>query len=246
MEKPEVSPKLQRVTIAATQLAGAEIALAPSQEHYLRRVLRLPAGSHFIATTGSGRAWLARMAETGMAQILAEVEQQGRELPVPVTAIVALPKGSGFEAIVRAGTELGANAFVPVLTARTLLKPAASKLGRWQRIATEAAEQSEREYVPAIAAPTPFATAIAAPELQAPKGQRYLCVARQDVPHLGRLVRADGPIVIATGCEGGWTEAEIAAAMAAGFTPATLGKRVLRAVTAPLAALAAISVVLEG
>ena len=137
-------------------------------------------------------------------------------------------------------------AFVPVIATRTLLKPSANKLARWQRIAMEAAEQSEREFVPQVLAPVAFREAITKPQLQAPGTQLFIGVTRQDAPHLGQVARATGPISIATGCEGGWTEAELAAAIAVGFAPVTLGKRILRAVTAPIAALAVLSAVLGG
>lgn len=241
----EISHKLQRVVIAPEQLTGTEIVLSADRQHYLQRVLRLSPGARFIAMTGRGQAWLSQLGEAGTARIVTEISWQS-ELPVPVTAIVALPKGSGFEEIIRAGTELGASSFLPALSARTLLKPSTSKLARWQRIAMEAAEQSERECVPEIIAPIAFDAAIGLPDWQTPGIQRYICVARQDAPHLGRRVRTDGPIVMATGCEGGWTDGELEAAIAAGFVPVTLGKRILRAVTAPIAALAAISVALEG
>lgn len=241
----EVSHKLQRITIAAEQLQGEKIALGADRWHYLVRVLRLQVGDRFIAMTGMGQAWLAQLGAGGEAQILEAIAQRN-ELPVAITAIVALPKGQGFDDIVRAGTELGATTFVPVIAARTLLKPNSNKLERWRRIATEAAEQSERAWVPEVRAPISFEAALAVARLQAPEAQRFICIARQDVSHLGRIARTTGSITVATGCEGGWTEAEIAAAIAAGFEPVALGRRILRAVTAPIAALAALSVALEG
>ena len=241
----DASYKLQRVTIAAAQLHGKVITLSPEQQHYLLRVLRLQVEDRFIAMTGKGQAWLVRLSAIETAQIIEEIEQRS-ELPIAITAIVALPKGGGFDDIVRAGTELGASAFVPVIAARTLLKPSLNKLERWRRIAIEAAEQSEREFVPQVSAPVAFEEAIADPHLRAPGGQLFIGVARQDAPHLRRVARATGPIAIATGCEGGWTQAELEAAIAAGFEPVTLGRRVLRAVTAPVAALAVLSAVLEG
>ncbi|MEO0947274.1 MAG: 16S rRNA (uracil(1498)-N(3))-methyltransferase [Cyanobacteria bacterium J06641_5] len=241
----ELSHKIQRVTIATAQLHKESITLSTEQKHYLLRVLRLQAKDRFVATTGNGRAWLAQLNESGTAQVVEEIEQRS-ELPVAITAIVALPKGGGFEDILRAGTELGASAFVPIIAARTLLKPNTNKLERWRRIATEAAEQSERGITPQVSAPMAFREAIAAPQLHIPEAQLFICVARQDTPHLGQVAQTTGPIAIATGCEGGWTEAELEAAIATGFKPVTLGRRILRAVTAPIAALAVLAAVLEG
>lgn len=227
-----------------TQFQGETIALNSEQQHYLFRVLRLRTGNRFIAMTGAGQTWLAQLNGIGTAQILEAIEHRS-ELPIAITAIVALPKGGGFDDIVRVGTELGASTFVPAIAARTLLKPSPSKLERWRRIATEAAEQSEREYVPQVSAPVAFREAIAAPDLRSPGTQLFICAARQDAPHLGQVARATGPIAVATGCEGGWTDAELEAAIAAGFESVTLGRRILRAVTAPVAALAVLSALLE-
>lgn len=145
-----------------------------------------------------------------------------------------------------------------------------TKHDRWQRIAQEAAEQCERREIPQIAAPQAWAIALTT---LPPSPYRYLCVARsladlsphwadrpptpslfsclqQDFSRQQDLApgidRRDRPLVtLAIGPEGGWTVAEIKAAIAIGFTPVSLGPRILRAVTAPLVALAQIEAAIE-
>ena len=97
---------------------------------------------------GSGQTWLAQL-DQDQANLLNPLTESG-ELSTQVTLLVALPKGSGFEEIIRPCTELGVSHFIPVISDRTLLKPSPQKLERWQRIAQEAAEQSERQRVPTI------------------------------------------------------------------------------------------------
>jgi 16S rRNA (uracil1498-N3)-methyltransferase len=138
--------------------------------------------------------------------------------------------------VVRQTTELGVSTLQPVISDRTLHQPNPKKLDRWQRIAAEATEQSERLLLPQILPPLPWRDYLK----QAIEGNRWICVARGDAPHLLAVAQASDPTipaVIAIGPEGGWTAAEVEGAIAAGFQPVSLGPHILRAVTAPLAAL---------
>jgi 16S rRNA (uracil1498-N3)-methyltransferase len=232
-----------RLTIALPQIHQDQIDLTPQQQHYLLRVLRLKNGDRFIAMDGQGKGWIAQI-EAARASIIEPIAID-TELPVAVTLITALPKGSGYEQVIRCCTELGVTTFFPIKSDRTIIKPSDNKVQRWRKIATEAAEQSERQIVPAILDPRAFTDAIAQTEIETDK---YICVARHQVTPLAHCLRQKPTknLVIATGCEGGWTEGEIEAAMAAGYQPVTLGRRILRAVTAPIVALSLVASNLEG
>lgn len=233
--------QLQRIAIALSQLQQNQILLTPQQQHYLNRVLRLQKGDRFIAMDGMGKWWLAQL-KGEEAQILETLTVE-TELPVSITLMVALPKGNGFDEVVRCCTELGVACIAPVLSDRTLLNPSPQKLERWRRIASEAAEQSERSFVPTILEPVSFDAALSLFATQ----QKYICEGRGNYPHLKTYVHNQGQmsIVIATGPEGGWTENEIDNAIKAGFQPVSLGRRILRAVTAPIVALSLISAASE-
>jgi 16S rRNA (uracil1498-N3)-methyltransferase len=246
--------QLQRIAIAPSQLQSGKISLTQYQQHYLERVLRLREGDRFIAIDGVGKWWLAQL--TGeQAQVLEPLEVQ-TELPVSITLMVALPKGNGFDEVVRCCTELGVSCIAPVVSDRTLLNPSPQKLERWRRIATEAAEQSERSFVPAILEPVVFSTALSTVINQESfaNNQQYICEARGEYPHLLNCLRGQPQmtndqgqmtIVIATGPEGGWTDKEIENAIKVGFQPVSLGKRILRAITAPIVALSTVAAELE-
>ncbi|MEC4984982.1 MAG: 16S rRNA (uracil(1498)-N(3))-methyltransferase [Oscillatoria sp. PMC 1068.18] len=230
---------MQRLVINSTQRENNQIALTNEQLHYLKRVLRLGEGDRFLAMDGEGKSWLVAIAADS-AIILEELLSQ-TELSVNCTLLVALPKGNGFDEIVRCSTELGVSKIIPVNSDRTLLKPSPNKLLRWRRIATEAAEQSERQFVPKISQPLDFATAVkVVAEENTP---RYLSVARGNNPHLLHclLDQKATQIVIATGPEGGWTPTEIELAKTAGFQPVSLGRRILRAITAPVFAISLVA-----
>ncbi|MBW4560497.1 MAG: 16S rRNA (uracil(1498)-N(3))-methyltransferase [Mojavia pulchra JT2-VF2] len=232
--------QLQRIAIAPSQFQQEQILLTKEQQHYLVRVLRLREGDRFIAMDGKGKWWLAQL-ETEQAQIL-EPLTITTELPVTITLLAALPKGNGFDEVVRCCTELGVAKIAPVLSDRTLLNPSPQKLERWRRIAAEAAEQSERSFVPTILEPVAFSSAITAGVAD----HRYICEARGEYPHLKDVIHpVSTEILIATGPEGGWTEKEIESAIAAGFQAVSLGRRILRAVTAPVVALSIITVACE-
>ncbi|WP_017652165.1 16S rRNA (uracil(1498)-N(3))-methyltransferase [Fortiea contorta] len=238
--------QLQRIAIAPAQLQQERILLTPEQQHYLVRVLRLREGDRFIAMDGLGKWWLTQLVGT-QGQVLAPLQIQ-TELPVSITLMVALPKGNGFDEIVRISTELGVTNIAPVLSDRTLLNPSPQKLERWRRIAIEAAEQSERACVPTVLEPVTFSTGLSATVTQLSSQQKYICEARGNYPHLRACLDKDKEskmVVIATGPEGGWTPTEIENAIAHGFQPASLGRRVLRAVTAPIVALSLITAAYE-
>ena len=234
-------PQLQRLAIAPSQLQNQQILLTTQQKHYLGNVLRLREDDRFIAMDGQGHWWLAVL-KRAEAQILESISVQ-TELAVSITLMVALPKGNAFDEVVRYCTELGVACIAPVLSDRTLLNPSVQKLERWRRIAKEAAEQSERSFVPAILEPVPFATSF---EVHTAT-HRYLCVARSTVPHLKDAISSvtTTEILIATGPEGGWTASELECAQAAGFQLVSLGRRILRAVTAPIVALSLVAAAFE-
>ncbi|MGB3637938.1 MAG: 16S rRNA (uracil(1498)-N(3))-methyltransferase [Rivularia sp. (in: cyanobacteria)] len=232
---------MQRIAINPDQIQDKQITLTSQQQHYLYRVLRLQKGDKFIAMDGMGKWWLSQLDNTN-ALILQQLTVE-TELPIAVTLMVALPKGNGFDDIVRCCTELGVTCIAPVISDRTLLKPSSQKLERWHRIAREAAEQSERTKVPQILEPVAFNKSV----VSFTNFEKYICVARGDSPHLLQCLQNQDnkQVVIATGAEGGWTEKEVGIALQNGFKMASLGRRILRAVTAPIVVMSLISAVSE-
>lgn len=236
--------KLQRIAVAPDQVSGQTLQLTPEQQHYLNRVLRLKVGDRFITIRELGW-WLAELESSETACLLEPIARQ-TDLPVAVTLIMALPK-TGMDDLVRQVTELGVAQIAPVISDRTLLYPSPQKLDRWRRIAQEAAEQSERQSIPVILDPVPFADSLRA---HSQKSQGYICLARGNPPSLLTHLQQQSlasltSLSIAIGCEGGWTTGEIEQAIAAGLIPVSLGRRVLRSVTAPITALSIVAAVFE-
>lgn len=236
---------LQRVVIAPEQRQGQHISLTSAQQRYLRRVLRLNQGDRFVALDGQGGQWLAELVDEPLAALVEALEAPAAAAP-EITLLAALPKGSGFDEVVRQVTELGVSRIWPVISDRTLMRPSDQKLERWQRIAAEATEQCERLTTPEIRAPLRWQTALEALRQEQPTAAAYLCVTRRECPHLLMQLQQDQPsaVAVAIGPEGGWTDAEVAAALALGWRSVSLGQSILRAITAPTVALSLIGAVL--
>jgi 16S rRNA (uracil1498-N3)-methyltransferase len=236
-------PHYQRLVIDPSQKQDQLITFTKPQQHYLYRVLRLQGGDQVIVLDGLGGSWLVIMtgAGEGMGEIL-ELWEVNHELPIAITLIVALPK-NGFDEVVYQATELGVGRVIPMISDRTLLRPSPQKVQRWRSIAQEATEQSERQIVPQIVDPVSFRQGL---ELTADLSHKYICTPRQNAPSLSHLLaelklEAIKELVVLTGCEGGFTEQEVEGAIDQKFQSVSLGKTILRAVTAPIVALALIA-----
>jgi 16S rRNA (uracil1498-N3)-methyltransferase len=249
--------RLQRVTLQAHQVSpllqiNSAIALTPEQRHYLCNVLRLESASEFIALDRQGGWWLANLSEElDTAKVIAKLENNS-ELSAQITLGIAMPKGSNIESVIRQTTELGVRQIVPLFSDRTIIKSGTEignqKRDRWQRIAEEAAELSMRTYVPEINTPATLTSWFEHLAKSASPSLKYICVINPGAKHLLTSLQSmenSGQIVIATGCEGGWTTREEEMAIASGFVPVSLGDRVLSAVTAPVLALSIVGAFLD-
>jgi 16S rRNA (uracil1498-N3)-methyltransferase len=251
-------PRWQRLVLSPQQvcqgLEVGKVSLTPEQRHYLAHVLRLTGGDSFLAIAQQEQQWwqMCLSADLQWGMISGTVPNL-RELTVDVQLAIALPKGAVMDQIIPAVSQLGVSRVIPIYSDRTILQPkhplSSHKLQRWQRLAEEASELSLRSVVPQICPPVPFAQLIT----QCTSSHRYIAVT-QPAQHLltlwhkqfaTALPAAIDQVTIATGCEGGWTEQEMALAQQNGFVAVSLGDRILSASTAPVVALALINGVIE-
>ncbi|MCS7293255.1 MAG: 16S rRNA (uracil(1498)-N(3))-methyltransferase [Gloeomargarita sp. SKYBB_i_bin120] len=227
----------QRLAIQPQQIQDQQVQLTPGQRHYLERVLRLRTGDSFIAMDGQGHWWLAQLTGPSRAQI-GEPLPVDCELPAPVALLMGIPKGDGIEQVIRQTTELGVRQIIPLLTERTQVHPSPARHQRWQRIATEAAEQSWRQWIPRIAPAQSLADAWS----QVATMRCLVCALDTNAPHLRDVLGPEPePLALCIGPEGGWSDTEMAWFRAQGATLVSLGRRVLRSVTAPVVALALVA-----
>ena len=175
-----------------------------------------------------------------LVRVVSEQECQN-EPSIQVTLFAALTKGDKMEHVIQKAVELGASAIVPVLTDRCVSRPDAKsadkKQQRYQKIASQAAMQSRRAIIPTVA---PVSDLKAVSAMLADFDTIILFYEGGGEPLRTLLSPDDKKIAVFTGCEGGFEEKEVAFLTSCGARTATLGKRILRAETAPLAALTAI------
>lgn len=226
------------------------VPLTPDQAHYLRNVLRREAGAELKLFNARDGEFSARLAEIGKKGAAAAIDARLRapQAEPDIQLLVSPVKRSAMELIVQKGTELGAAAFIPVMTDRT--NADRLRIDRLQAIALEAAEQCDRLSVPEVRAPAKLAeTLLRWDETRV----LYFCDEAGDDPSKewgGRNGRAApfldvaragraGPAAILIGPEGGFTPDERNWLRALPFVrAATLGPRILRADTAAIVSLA--------
>jgi len=231
---------------------GSTLDLPPAAARHVQ-VLRLQPGAPLRLFDGRGGEALASVLGIGRRDVQARLEAFDpveRELPLAVTLAVGVPANDRMDALIEKATELGAAAIVPLVCERSVLRLEGDRADRrqvhWQAVAVAACEQCGRNRVPAVAPLTALPAWLRAAAASRPGGQEAgassWLLSPQAATTLPRawtaLHRAPAAATLLSGPEGGLTAAEEALAGAAGFRPVGLGGRILRADTAPLAALA--------
>jgi 16S rRNA (uracil1498-N3)-methyltransferase len=219
--------------------------------HHLVHVLRIRDAERIVLAGADGREAGVALTHVAADEVRGDVGEPVVRAPGPrVTLMQALTKRERMELVVQKATELGVAEIVPVVTARTIVKldegKASRRAERWQRIAEEAAKQSQRAFVPPVREP------IALSEL--PKlFERFAIVLvpweeeAASAPGIGEALRAVGfaagtvtppSVAVVIGPEGGLEEAEVALLVSRGAVTVSLGDTVLRTETAGIVAVA--------
>ncbi len=231
-----------RLLVPLPEHAPSEVTLSGDRRHYLLHVLRLAEGDALEVFDGAGRAFDARVAAVEPETVrLTLGEARSTPAARAVHILQGLPKGDKLEWVLQKGTELGAAAFHPVATLRSVVKldpkRAEDRTSRWMKIVEEAARQCRRNDVPLVHPPRPLVEAARA---LAPGTLLLVLDEEESAAPLGELFRASAPgtpVALVIGPEGGLAREEVSALQALGARPVTLGRRILRTETAALAAL---------
>jgi len=227
----------QRLVVDPSQIQEQVVTLTPAQAHYLHHVLRLKPTDPLWILDGHGHRWQAQLGGDRTTVQLLDAHGGHSELATEIILCLALLKTATFEQVLQQATELGVRQIIPIRTARSLLQPSANKYQRWRRILQEAAEQSERLYVPTITDP------LTVPAMVEVAPQGYIGSLRATTLFADYLagMNFNAPIAVAIGPEGGWTTPELDLVLSAGWQEFSLGRRTLRAVTAAIATLSLLS-----
>lgn len=223
------------------RIRGETLILTGENAAHIAKSLRMHPGEILTLSDANGidceGKILSVAPDTVMVEVL-ETRQNTSEPSVSVTLYQALPKVGKFETIVQKAVELGVTRIVPILTSRCVSRPdeksMSKKLERYNKVALEAAKQSGRGMIPAVAPLETYEGILA----KFPEYDRVVLFYEEGGEHLGKIVPASVQrAAVIIGSEGGFSKEEVEKAVSAGAVTATLGPRILRCETAPIAAL---------
>lgn len=218
--------------------------IAGEDGKHIAKSLRMKVGEHLTLCNGQGVDFHCIISSIENDQVTVRVQSSAPTISEPTVAVTlyqGLPKSDKMDSVVQKSVEMGVTRIVPVLTSRCVSRPdeksTLKKVERWQKIAIEAAKQSGRGILPTVAPVMSFSTAMR----QAAKQSTVLFFYEGGGDSLHQLVdKQCTSYSIFIGPEGGFAKEEVTLAMEQGAKKATLGPRILRTETAPVAALAAI------
>lgn len=224
-----------------TRLSSGQLLALPPGPARHAQVLRLQPGEVVTLFNGEGGQWCATIERMGRSDVDVRVTQHDeveREPEIAVHLAIGMPANERMDWFVEKATELGVASIQPLGTARAIVRLAGEraqkKQAHWQAIAEAACEQNGRNRVPVVREPLAFADWLAQPS---PEAKFVLSVAFPAQRLANTLLAGKTECVVLSGPEGGLDAREEQLAIDAGFAPISLGPRVLRAETAPLAAL---------
>lgn len=227
---------------SAQPISGEQVTLDGQEAHHLLHVMRAKAGERVTLFDGSGAEFVAEIAKCGRSDVdvrVLERREVDRELAFELVVGVSLPKGDRQKWLVEKLTELGVTEMVPLETERGVAQPTDSAMERLERGVIEAAKQCGRNRLMRLAKPQAWLEWVGA-ETHGAESRRLIAHpsgAALAVQNLSVAV----PTRIVVGPEGGFSDAEFAAAMGVGWQSVDLGPRILRVETAAVALAAVVA-----
>lgn len=230
--------RIPRIFTGQTLITGELIQLEEAASHHLGKVLRMQAGRELMLFNGTGGEFAGVIQEVTkkyVAVSIAEHLADNRESPLQLELAIGISRGERFEWVLQKATELGVTKITPLITERTEVKTGGDRqekmLDRWQHIIISACEQCQRNLLPELSAPVTISD-----WLNTVNADLRFVLHHRDSKTLPAEQKPQS-VSLLIGPEGGLSESEIAQAQAKEFTALTLGPRVLRTETAPVAAI---------
>jgi 16S rRNA (uracil1498-N3)-methyltransferase len=253
-------PRTPRFFISPDQVIGATITVSGEDVRHIATVLRMKPGELLTLCDGQGTEYTVKITQVGRSELKTELMNTSqREIHYPrVTLGQGLPKSDKMDFIVQKATELGVSSIVPLITERTIvkIKDEEKRIVRWQKIAREAAMQSERPDIPSVEGIRTFIDFLRglsnppSPPLEkgdkggfSPSDTLLLLPWEEGTQSIKTVLRKHPvikKIIVLIGPEGGFSSAEASLAKDKGFHNVSLGPNILRTETAAIAALSMI------
>jgi 16S rRNA (uracil1498-N3)-methyltransferase len=220
---------------------GAQFSLAAEAAQHVAKALRLKSGDSIIVFDGRGGEYDATLTRIDKERVDVKVgawRDTEVEPPLRVGLVQGLPEADKMDWIIQKSVELGVAWIQPIVCDRSVVRLSGERAARreshWRRVAIAACEQSGRNRIPEVRPTLGFQSWIAVPA-SVPRW-----VLTPGAPAIATKSEPEGALELLIGPEGGLSEREQELALSQGAEPVALGPRVLRAETAPVAALAAI------
>lgn len=230
--------RIPRIFTEQTLITGELVQLEEAASHHLSKVLRMQAGRELILFNGIGGEFAAVIQEVSKKYVtvaIAEHTADNRESPLQLELAIGISRGERFEWVLQKATELGVTKITPLITERTEVKVSGDRqekmIDRWQQILISACEQCQRNLLPELSAPVQISD-----WLNTVNSDLRFVLHHRDSKTLPAEQKPNS-VSLLIGPEGGLSESEIAQAREKNFDPLTLGPRVLRTETAPVAAI---------
>jgi len=237
--------RLPRFFISSGQVSGGTILIAGEDVRHIAMVMRMKAGDELLLCDGKGTEYTVKIADIGRSDVKTEIVSQSKKeiRKFRITLGQGLPKSDKMDFIVQKATELGVSNIVPLVTARTIvkIKDEEKRIVRWQKIAREAAMQSNRIDIPQVEHLMKFSDFI---ETFDARSRPLLLLSWEEGTEPIKNILRQNPeaqdIIVLIGPEGGHSSAEAMAARDKGFHLVSLGPNILRTETAAVAVLSMI------
>ncbi|WP_045855943.1 16S rRNA (uracil(1498)-N(3))-methyltransferase [Teredinibacter purpureus] len=230
--------RIPRIYTAQGITPFSSVTLEEGASHHLIKVLRMQPGRELLLFNNSGSEFPATIEHaTKKVATLAIGEERAidRESPLITELAISISRGDRFDWVLQKATELGVTRIIPLFSERTEVKLNAERLEKrrqqWQKIIIGACEQCQRNRLPEFGPATSLDAYVKSCDSQ------YRFVLHHRASTTLSSLAAPASISLLIGPEGGLSDAEIQHAETQGFTPLTLGPRVFRTETAPIAAL---------
>lgn len=230
--------RIPRIYVPDTLTSGVTTVLPEQASHHLSKVLRMHVGRELIVFNGEGGEYNAVITDITKKHVAVDVNEfsdDDRESPLQLHLAIGVSRGERFEWVLQKATELGVTDITPLITERTEVKMNGDRgdkqYERWHNIIISACEQCQRNRLPNLHAPTSLQHLCETTDADL----KYVLHHRdsQTLP----TNATPQSVLLLIGPEGGLSEQEIALARSHHFSPLTLGPRVLRTETAPIASI---------
>ena len=244
---------MHRFFVEESQILGDEIIITGTDVNHIKNVLRMKVDEDIMVSSEGTKEYTCRLQSFGDDEIITTIEhmvEADRELPSKIYLFQGLPKSDKMELIIQKAVELGVFAIIPVAMKHCVVKldskKEATKLKRWQSIATSAAKQSKRMIIPDVMSVKSFEEAIAlSKKLDVCLMPYEKALDINETKAILNKIQAGQSIGVFIGPEGGFAQEEVELAKHQAVQTITLGKRILRTETAGITTLSILMYLME-